>query len=53
MTWPNAVFIKISILFDAKLRVLMTRRILFERPKVDEIVHRFADIYETLEPTAF
>jgi hypothetical protein len=53
VTWPNAVFFKISILYDTKVRVITTRRILFEKPKLDEIVHRFAEIQVTLKPIAF
>ena len=37
---PNAVFFKISMLYDTNLRVTMKRWILFAKPNVDEIAHR-------------
>jgi hypothetical protein len=35
------------------VRVIRTKRILFEKPKVDEIVQKFAEIFENLKPIAF
>jgi hypothetical protein len=31
----------------------MTRRIRFKKPKLDEIAHSFAEIFENLQPIAF